>query len=101
MQNMAAGWPSEDAVLVLQADHVDIVEIEEFSGGLIRTQVILCQRPPNPRRIGISRFRIVHGQRQQSRAPILGGDSPTQVGRESSNSTLAGKIVANDGDPAG
>src|SRR4051794_40575876 len=100
MQDMAASWPSEDSILVLQADHIDIIEVKEFSGGLIRTQVILCQRPPNPRRIVISRFRIVHWQRQQSRTPVLGGDSPTQVGCEGGNSTLTRKIVANDGDPA-
>ena len=36
MQDMASGRTAEDSILVLQAHHVDIVEVQEFSGFLIR-----------------------------------------------------------------
>ena len=40
---MTSGGPAEDAVLVLQADHVDIVEVQELSGSFIRREVVLCE----------------------------------------------------------
>ena len=43
MQDMASGRSAEDSILVLETDHVDIVEVQEFSGFLIRRQVILGQ----------------------------------------------------------
>jgi hypothetical protein len=36
MQNMASGRTAEDSILVLQAHHVDIVEVQKFSRNLIR-----------------------------------------------------------------
>ena len=34
MQDMTAGWTAEDAILVLQRYHVNVVEVQEFSGFL-------------------------------------------------------------------
>ena len=60
MQNMASGRTAEDSILVLQAHHVDIVEVQEFSRFLIRLHVVLGERPSHPRGIVISLFRVVH-----------------------------------------
>ena len=35
MQDMASGGAAEDSILVLQAHHIDIVEVQEFRGFLI------------------------------------------------------------------
>jgi hypothetical protein len=41
MQDMASGWTAEDSIFVLQANHVDIVEIQELRRVLIGLYVIL------------------------------------------------------------
>jgi hypothetical protein len=43
MQNVASGWSAKDSVLVLQADHVDIVEVQEASGLFIRGDFVLVE----------------------------------------------------------
>src|ERR1700730_5301562 len=98
MQDMASGRPAEDSVLVLEADQVDIVEVQEFSGFLIRRQVILSQRPSYSCRIVISLFRVVYRQGQQSSRPVLRGNGGAQVRCERSNSTLSRKVIADHRD---
>src|ERR1700757_4605334 len=58
MQDMASGWTSEDSILVLQAHHIDVVEVQEFGGFLVRLHVVLCQRPSHSIGIVVS-FLIV------------------------------------------
>src|SRR5580765_3422682 len=41
VQDMAPGQTAEDSVLVLQAYHVDVVEVQKFSGFLIRLHIVL------------------------------------------------------------
>ena len=69
MQDMASGRTAEDSIFVLQAHHVDIVEVQEFRGFLIRRHVVLRQRPSHPRGIVVPLFRVVHRQRQQRAVP--------------------------------
>jgi hypothetical protein len=57
---MAPGGSAENSILVLQADHVDIVEVQELSGFLIRSQVVLGERPSHTRRIVIALLRVVY-----------------------------------------
>src|ERR1019366_2333750 len=101
MQNMASCRTPEDSILVLQAHHVDIVEVQEFSRFLIRGHVVLGERPSHPRGIVISLFRVVHGQRQQSGGSVLRGYGRAQVGGERSNATLSRKIIPNHRDSTG
>ena len=54
LQDMAPSGSAEDSILVLQADHVDIVEVQELSSFLIRPQVVLGERPSHPCRVVIS-----------------------------------------------
>src|SRR5450432_3641935 len=101
MQDVAAGRSAKNAVFVLQADHVHIVEIEELCRSFIRTQIVLRKRPSNPRWIRIAFICIVHRERQQSGTSVLRGNCTAQVRGESGYSTLTWEIVSDHGDPAG
>ena len=48
MQNVAPGRAAEDSILVLQAHHVDVVEVQKISCFLIRLHVVLGKRPSHP-----------------------------------------------------
>jgi hypothetical protein len=73
MQNVASGRTAEDSILVLQAHHVDVVEVQKFSGFLIGRHVVLGERPAHPRGIVVAFFRVVDWERQQSSRPALRG----------------------------
>ena len=64
VQNMASGRAAEDSVLVLQAHHVDVVEVQEFSGFLIRLHLVLRKRPSHSCRIVVPLFCVVDWERQ-------------------------------------
>ena len=68
---MASGRAAENSILVLQADHVDIVEVQEFRGFLVGGHVILRQRPSHSRGIVVSLLRVIHRQRQQSGGAVF------------------------------
>src|SRR5579862_4690445 len=93
MQNMASRRATEDSILVLQAHHVDVVEVQEFSSLLIRLDLILSQRPPHPGGIVIILIGVVDWKRQQSGTPVLCGYCAAQVCGEGSDSALSWKIV--------
>src|SRR6202167_2647507 len=101
MQNMASGLAAENSILVLQAHHVDIVEVQEFSRFLIRGQGVLSKRPSYPPRIVVPFIGVVDRECQQSSIPVLCGDCAAQVGGERSESTLPRKIISDNGDSTG
>jgi hypothetical protein len=43
LKNMAPGWTAEDPILVLQAHHIDVVEVQELSCVRIRREIVLGQ----------------------------------------------------------
>ena len=99
LQDVTASRSTENSILVLQTDHVEIVEVQELSGLSIRSQIVLGERPSHPRRIVISSVRVVYRKRQQSSGPALGGYGCAQVGGKSSDSTLPRQIVPDHRDP--
>ena len=101
MQNMASGWTAEDSILVLQAHHVDIVEVQKFGGFLIRSQIVLSKRPSHPRGIVVTFFGVIDRECQQSSIPVLRGDCAAQVGGECGDSTLPRKIISDYRDATG
>src|SRR5271165_621132 len=101
MQDMASGWTAEDSIFVLQAHHVDVVEVQKLSRFLIRLHLVLGERPPHPGGIVVSFFGVIHRERQQSSRPVLCGNGAAQVGGEGSDSTMSRKVVPDHGDPAG
>ena len=66
MQDMPSSRAAEDSKLVLQAHHVDVVEVQELSGLLIRFHIILCERPSHAIGIVVSFLDVVDRERQQS-----------------------------------
>src|SRR5260370_22928821 len=97
---MGSGWTAEECILVLQTHHVDVVEVQKFSGLLIRRHVVLCERPPYSCGIVIAQLRVVQWQCQQSSSPVLLGNRAAQVSGERSDSTMSWKIVPDDRDSA-
>src|SRR5260370_36793658 len=98
MQNVASGCTAKDSILVLQAHHVDLVEVQEFSRFFVRRQVILGERPPHPCGIVISFFGVVYRQCQQSSGAILRRYGLAQVRGECSDATLSRKIISDHRD---
>jgi len=101
VQNVASGGTTEDSVLVLQTHHVDVVEVQECCGVLIRLDVVLGEGPTNARRVVISLVRIVHREGEEASIPILRRNCAAQVGGERSDSAMTGKIIPDDRDPTG
>src|SRR5208282_948845 len=101
MQNMASGVATEDSILVLQAHHVNVVEVQEFSRLLIRPDVVLGERPSHPCGVVISLFGVIDRQGQQSSGSVLSGYRRAQVGGKRGNSTLSRKIISDHRDPTG
>ena len=99
MQDMTSRRPAENPILVLQAHHVDIVEVQELRRVPIRCQVILRQRPAHARGIVIPFGCVVHRKRQQSRRTVLSGDRSAQVRRKRRDPTLPRKIVPDHRNP--
>src|SRR5579859_1599156 len=101
MQDVASGWTAEDSILVLQAYHVDVVEVQKFSRFLIRLHIILCERPSHPGGIVVALIGVVDRQRQQSGTPVLCRDGCTQIRGKGSDPTMSRKIIADHCDSAG
>src|SRR5690348_13880721 len=97
MQDVASGRTTEDSIFVLQAHHIDIVEVQECSRFLIGRHVVLGERPSHPCGIVISLFRVVHRQRQQSSCPVLRGYGFAEVRGERSNPAMSWKIIPDYG----
>src|SRR5258708_16177431 len=88
MQNMASRHTTEDPILVLQAHHVDVVEVEECCRLFIRSNVILGERPAHARRVVVPLVRVVHRERQQASIPILCGNGTPQLARKRGDSPM-------------
>ena len=71
MEDVASRRTSEDPILVLQAHHVDVVEVQEFRRVLVGLHFVLGKRPAHTRRVVISLFGIVYGQGHQPCGSIL------------------------------
>src|SRR5271165_914078 len=101
MQYVTSSRAAEDSVLVLEADHVDVVEVQEFRGIAIGLQVVLGKRPTYACGIVVALFGIVDRECQQSSCAVLRGDRAAKVGRKGGDSTLPRKIIPNHGDSTG
>jgi hypothetical protein len=95
---VAAGPSAEDAIFVLQADEIDIVDVQEVGSAAIRVDVLFRQFETHTRWIGVTLFGVVNGQGNAGGARIFGGDGLAQVGGKRGNATLARQVVADKGD---
>ena len=64
-EDMSASASAKDAILVLQADQIDIAEIQKVSGVPVGIQVILGQREPDSGGVGITLLGVVNWECQE------------------------------------
>ena len=77
-----------------------LVKLRNSAAPFVRRQLLFGQLESHPLGIAVFGLRIVHRQCKQAFGSVLVGDSITQVGGESGNTTLPRKIVSNDCDSA-
>src|ERR1035438_9213264 len=92
-QDMAAGFPSKNSILVLQTHHIDIAGIKKVGGRLIGREIALGYLESHARWIAITRMRVIYGYYGYSSGTVLSSNRITQVCREGGNSTLAREVV--------
>jgi hypothetical protein len=100
-QDVAAGRSAENSVLMLQANQVNIAEIQEIRGLAIGSQFILRKFEANSGRIAVTFRSIVDRQREKLGGAVFGVNGVAQIGCEGSDATAPGQVVADNCDPAG
>jgi hypothetical protein len=95
---MASRNSSKDAVLVLQADQVIPIEIEEFGSTLIRGAIFLLKLDAYLFGILIAGVWIVDRNCEEVATAKLGCHRSAQVRCERGNATLSWQIVADKSD---
>src|SRR5271155_1819599 len=95
---MAASRPSEDPVLMLQADQIVAVEVKKVGGAFIRGAILLVKFESDYFGILIAGVWIVHWDRKQSASAIFSSDCGAQVRGKSSDPALPGQVVADEGE---
>jgi hypothetical protein len=99
LKNVATGIPSKNAVLMLQTHYVDMTAVQEVCSRSIGRNVALFNLQSHPCWVSVQRSRIVDGDDRHSTSSVLGSHRIAQIGSESCNSTLTGKVVSDDRDP--
>ena len=97
---MAARGPAENAELVLQADDVDIADVEEIRGAQIGGQVLLLNLEANHFRIFVAALNVIDRHREALALGMRACDGGKQVGGEGGDAALARQVVADKGDLA-
>lgn len=89
--------PAEDAVFVLQAHEVNVIDIQEISSAAIRLNIFFNEFKPHPGGISVTGLEVVDRHGDARRFAIFGGDSFAEVGGKGGNAALARQIVTNEG----
>ena len=97
---MAARRSPVNAELVLNAEHVDAVDVQEIGCASIRIEIGLRDLEAHSRRICVSPARIVHRQDEPVDGRELGGERVRQMRRERGDAALARHVIAEHGDGA-
>jgi hypothetical protein len=95
-QDVTAGLPSKNPILVLQAHQIDVAGVNKVCGGSIGRRVALGYLESHPRRVAVPRLRVIHGHHKHFGGSITESDSITQICREGRDSTLSRKMVPNN-----
>jgi len=98
-EDVSARRPAEDTVLVLQADEVDAVAVEEVGGATVRGQLLLGQLEPHALGVGVPGLPVVHRNGDDTRAGTPGGERLAEIGREGRDPALPREVVPDDGNP--
>jgi len=95
---MAAGPAPENAVFMLQADQIDIIDIQKVGGPTIGFDILLCEFEANATGILVPIGRVIDRQSDAGRLLLIGGDGLAQIGGKGRDSASARQIVADEGD---
>jgi chaperonin GroES len=94
LQDVTPGFSAEDPVLVLDADDVDGVDVQEVRGATVRGDLALGDLEANTRRVGIAPAGIVHREDEALDLGTGRSDGPAQIGRESRDPAMTRQVVA-------
>jgi hypothetical protein len=89
-EDVSPGHAPEDAVLMLEANDIVAVEVQELGGTLIRRRIFLIDFQPHPFGILVVTIRIVDGNCEKTGPAIFGRNCRAQVGCEGRDATLSG-----------
>ncbi len=86
---------------MLQANQIDVAEIQELGGLTIGSQVVLGEFKANARGIIVAFFGIVDGQGKQFGGSVFRVNCVAEVGGERGDPTFTGQIISDDSDSGG
>jgi hypothetical protein len=91
---MASSGSTVDAILVLDQDYLDVVDVEEVGGPAIGIEFLLVDLKSYPRRIVVAFGAIIDRAHDTLALGKLHRDSITDIGGEGGNAALARKMVS-------
>src|ERR1039457_953029 len=97
-QDVTTGGPSVNAELVLQADDVDVANVEEVGGAQVGRQVLLLNLKANHLGVLVATRNIVDRHGEALALGMRAGNGGQQVGRERSDAAFARQVVADESD---
>src|SRR5580692_7624750 len=100
-QNMPAGEATKDSIFVLQANQIDVAEVQEVRGLPVGSQIIFRQLESHSRGIRITLFGVVDRKGQQLCRAIFCVYCVAQIRRERRNPASPRKIIPHDRDSIG
>ena len=99
-ENVAARPPAKNSIFELQANEIDVVDIQEIGGASIRLNIFFRQFKSNAGRVSVAAFDVVDGQRDARGVAVFGGDGLAEIGGERGNAALARQVVTDKRNPA-
>ena len=99
LDDVAPRHAPEDAELVLQTDHVDVVDVQEFGRAPVRGQFLVPHFKTDPRGIVVPFLHIVHGNREHVGIRVRLGKRLAHVSGERRYPALARKVISDKSHP--
>ena len=94
LKDVTPGLSTEDAVLVLDADDIDRVDVQEVGGPPVRRHLALRDLEANAGRVGVTPAGIVHREDEALDLGMGRGDRAAQIRGERGDPALARQVVA-------
>lgn len=96
-QHMASRLPTKDAVLVLQANDFNVIDVQEVGGAEVFRHLGLFDLKTNGRRIRVMLSAIIHSDHKAVEIREFAGDRLAQIRCECSDSALSRHMIAKQG----
>ena len=93
-KNVRASLTAKDPVLVLDREHIYLVDVQEIRGALIRAEIPFCDLESDARRIRVPTSGIVHREHKAIRVRQLARHGLGEMRRECGDATVARQMVA-------